>query len=133
MEEDMRLVDELKNTGVFYVATAEGDQPRVRPFSSVTEFEGNAYICTNNTKKVYAQIMQDAKVEISGMAKDGTWLRVQAVLVRDDRDEARKAMLEDPTGPKTLYTIGDGIFEVFKLTQIKALKYSFTKEPEEIA
>jgi uncharacterized pyridoxamine 5'-phosphate oxidase family protein len=133
MEEDMRLVDELKNTGVFYVATAEGNQPRVRPFSSVTEFEGNAYICTNNTKKVYAQIMQDAKVEISGMAKDGTWLRVQAVLVRDDRDEARKAMLEDPTGPKTLYTIGDGIFEVFKLTQIKALKYSFTKEPEEIA
>jgi len=129
----MRLVDELKNIGVFYVATAEGDQPRVRPFSSVTEFEGNAYICTNNTKKVYAQIMQDAKVEISGMAKDGTWLRVQAVLVRDDRDEARKAMLEDPTGPKTLYTIGDGIFEVFKLTQIKALKYSFTKEPEEIA
>ena len=129
----MRLVDELKNTGVFYVATAEGNQLRVRPFSSVTEFEGNAYICTNNTKKVYAQIMQDAKVEISGMAKDGTWLRVQAVLVRDDRDEARKAMLEDPTGPKTLYTIGDGIFEVFKLTQIKALKYSFTKEPEEIA
>lgn len=129
----MRLVDELKNTGVFYVATAEGNQPRVRPFSSVTEFEGNVYICTNNTKKVYAQIMQNAKVEISGMAKDGTWLRVQAVLVRDDRDEARKAMLEDPTGPKTLYTIGDGIFEVFKLTQIKALKYSFTKEPEEIA
>ncbi len=129
----MRLVDELKNTGVFYVATAEGNQPRVRPFSSVTEFEGNAYICTNNTKKVYAQIMQNAKVEISGMAKDGTWLRVQAVLVRDDRDEARKAMLEDPTGPKTLYTIGDGIFEVFKLTQIKALKYSFAKEPEEIA
>lgn len=129
----MKLVDELKNTGVFYVATMEGDQPHVRPFSSICEFEGSVYICTNNTKKVYNQIMKNPKVEISGMAKDGTWLRVEAVLERDDRDEARRAMLADPTGPVTLYHIGDGIFEVLKLTQVKALKYSFTTEPEVIA
>lgn len=129
----MKLVDELKNTGVFYVATTEGSQPHVRPFSSVCEFEGNAYICTNNTKKVYAQLMADPKVEISGMEKDGTWLRIEAVLERDDRDEARRAMLADPTGPVTLYHIGDGIFEVLKLTNVKAMKYSFTAEPVEIA
>jgi uncharacterized pyridoxamine 5'-phosphate oxidase family protein len=131
-EETMRIVDELKSTGVFYVTTVEGDQPHVRPFSSVCEYEGNAYLCTNNTKKVYAQIMNNAKAEISGMAKDGTWLRIQTKLVRDDRDEVRKAMLEDLTGPKNLYHIGDGIFEVLKLTEIDAVKYSFTAAPEKI-
>lgn len=50
------IVEELKNVKVFYVATVEDDQPRVRPFSSVAEFEGWAYLCTNNTKEIYRQI-----------------------------------------------------------------------------
>lgn len=50
--------------------------------------------------------------------------------IRDNRDEARKAMLEDPTGPKTLYTIGDGIFEVLRLKDAICTKYSMTSEPE---
>lgn len=128
-----RIVEELKKTGVFYVATVDGsNQPHVRPFSSVTEFEGRTYLCTNNTKEVFKQIIGNPKVEISGMGKDGTWLRIQAVLVRDERDEAKKAMLEEPTGPSQLYKLGDGIFEVFYLDEVKALKYSFTKAPETI-
>lgn len=30
----------IKKTGVFYVVTVEGDQPRVRPFSSTAEIDG---------------------------------------------------------------------------------------------
>ncbi|MDF2952591.1 MAG: hypothetical protein K0S18_2174 [Anaerocolumna sp.] len=41
-----RLVEEMKKVGVFYVSTIDGDQPRVRPFSSVCDFEGKTYICT---------------------------------------------------------------------------------------
>ena len=123
------IVTELKKTGVFFVATEEGDQPRVRPFSAVTEIGGKPYICTNNKKKCFAQMMQNPKVEISGMEKDGTWIRVTGRLVRDDRDESRAAMLVDPTGPSKLYKPGDKTFEVFAIEDAACVKYSMTAEP----
>ncbi|MBD5543947.1 MAG: NimC/NimA family protein [Lachnospiraceae bacterium] len=125
-----RIVEELKKTDVFYVATVEGDQPRVRPFSSAAEIDGQLYLCTNNTKNCYKQMIANPKVEISGMEKDGTWLRITGKLVRDDRDEARAKMLEDPSGPSNLYHVGDGIFEVFRLEDAVCTKYSMTAEPE---
>lgn len=119
-----KVVEELKKTGVFYVATVDNDQPSVRPFSSVLEFEGNLYICTNNTKEVYKQIIANSKIAISGMQKDGHWIRIIGKAVRDDRDEARAAMLADPTGPSQLYTLGDGIFEVLRVEDAVCTKYT---------
>lgn len=125
-----KIVEALKAVKVFYVATLDGNQPRVRPFSSTTEFEGKAYICTNNTKACYKEMIENPNIEISGMYPDGGWIRVVAKAVRDDRDEVRAAMLADPTGPRALYTVGDGIFEVFRLEEAVCTKYSFTADPE---
>lgn len=127
-----KVVEELKKVKVFYVATVEGDQARVRPFSSVAEFEGNAYICCGNFKEVYKQIKASPKIELSGMYDGASWLRVTATAEEDSRIEAQKALLDDPTGPKGLYEAGDGRFVVFKLTDVKAVKYSFFSAPEEI-
>ena len=74
----------LKDAGTFYLATAEGDQPRVRPFGAVAEWDGRTYLCTSNKKKVYAQIMADPKVEISGMYGNH-WIRLAGELGGDDR------------------------------------------------
>lgn len=127
-----RVVEELKKTGTFFVSTVDGDQPRVRPFSSVTEFEGKLYICTNNTKKCFKQMMDNPKVEICGMGKDGTWIRVSGKVVRDERMEAKKAMLDDPTGPSNIYKLGDEIFEVLRVDDVVCTKYSFTEGPKQI-
>lgn len=128
-----KIVSELKKVKVFYVATDEHGQPRVRPFSSVTEFEGNAYLCCGNYKAVYRQIRQNPKVELCGMYDNGTsWLRVTAQCIEDNRKDVQQAMLNDPTGPKGLYQVGDGKFVTFKLTDITATKYSFTTPPEKI-
>ena len=125
-----KVVEELRKTGVFYVATVDaGGQPRVRPFGAVAEFEGKVYICTNNTKKCYAQMIANPKTEICGTQPDGTWLRITGKLVRDDRDEARTAMLEDNESLKSMYHIGDGIFEVLFLEDATCTKYSFTAAP----
>ena len=125
-----KIVEEIKKTGVFYIATVDSEgQPRVRPFGAVAEFEGKAYICTNNTKKCYAEMLANPKTEISGMASDGTWLRVTGKLVRDDRDEARAAMLEANEGLKNMYHVGDGVFEVLYLEDVSCVKYSFTADP----
>ena len=129
-----RIVEELKKVGVFYVATLDGDQPRVRPFSSVTEFEGGAYLCCGNFKQVYRQLSQNPSVELCGMYPDGmSWLRVSATVVEDDRVEVQQAMLDDPTGPKGLYRAGDGRFVTYRLTNVKAVKSSFTAPPEEFS
>jgi uncharacterized pyridoxamine 5'-phosphate oxidase family protein len=127
-----KIVEEVKKLGVFYIATIDNKNPRVRPFSSVTEFEGNMYICTNNTKDVYKQIMKNNNIELSGMAKDSSWLRLSGKAIRDTRIEAKIAMLNDPTGPSKIYKADDDIFEVFKIEDIKCYKYSFNKEKEEI-
>ncbi len=128
-----KVVEELKKVKVFYVATVEGDQPRVRPFSSVAEFEGNVYICCGNFKEVYKQLTEDRKIELCGMYDDNTsWLRVSAVVEEDNRIEAQEAVLNDPTGPKQLYKAGDGRFVTYKLTNVKARKFSFFAAPEEI-
>ena len=127
-----RIVEELKKAGVFYLATVEGDQPRVRPFGAVCEFEGYAYICTNNTKPVYKQLQANPKAEISAMLPGGEWLRICGDLVRDDRDEAREAMLKDNPSLGAMYHVGDGIFEVLRLENAKGCKCSFTAPPEEL-
>lgn len=127
-----KIVAELKKVKVFFIATEEGDQPRVRPFSSIAEFEGNAYICCGNHKEIYKQLSADPKIELCGMYDGGTWLRVSATVVEDNRVEAQEAVLNDPTGPKQLYKAGDGRFVTYKLTDVKALKYNFYASPEEI-
>jgi len=127
-----KVVEELKKVKIFYIATVEGDQPRVRPFSSIAEFEGNAYLCTGKQKEIYSQISKNPKIELSGMYDGGTWLRVSATLELDERVEAQEAVLNDPTGPSQLYKPNDGRFVVYKLTNVKALKYNFYAAPEEI-
>ena len=127
-----KIVEELKNVGTFYIATIENDQPRVRPFSSVAEFEGHAYLCSGNFKDIYKQIKANPHVELCGMYDGGTWLRVSTTLVEDNRIEVQQAVLNDPTGPSQLYKAGDGRFATFKLTDIKAFKFNFYSAPEEI-
>jgi len=124
-----KIADYLRDAGVFYIATMDGDQPRVRPFGAVTEYKDKIYFCTNNKKKVFKQFTANQKVEICTMAKDGTWIRVTGKVVVDDNDDARRAMLEAVPSLNGLYKIGDGIFEVFHLKNMAAKVYSFTADP----
>ena len=131
-----KIVEALKQTGVFYLATIDGDQARVRPVSAVEEIDGHIYISTNRTKEMFKLMMANPKVEICGMAK-GSWLRVACTAVRDDRDEARNAFLALAPVIKNWCTKGDGVFdysilEVFRLENPRAVRYSMNKVPESI-
>lgn len=119
----------LQDSGVFYLATVENDQPRVRPFGAVCEFEGRIYICTNNAKPVYQQMIANPKVEISSMTPDGRWIRIEAEAVRDDRFDARHAMLEANPNLRGMYNENDGVYEVLYLKNGKATICSFTEAP----
>jgi uncharacterized pyridoxamine 5'-phosphate oxidase family protein len=119
----------LKDCKTFFLATSDGEQPRVRPFGAVIEYEGKTYICTNNTKECYKQMQKNPKIEISA-AKDGKWIRICGSVVRDTRKEIKERMLDEVPSLKRMYTADDGIFEVFYLADAIATVYSFADEPE---
>ncbi|AGX45354.1 pyridoxamine 5'-phosphate oxidase family protein [Clostridium saccharobutylicum] len=125
-----KALEFLKDCGTFYLATNEGDQPRVRPFGAVFEYEHKLYIVTNNTKKCFKQMLQNPKVEISGMNKKGQWIRLSGEVANDDRREVKELALETIPVLKSMYNINDGIFAVLYFTKGTATISSFTGEPE---
>ena len=125
MEEVYRF---LKECGTFYLATEDGDQPRVRPFGVVNIFENKLYIQTGKIKNVSKQMQKNPKIEICGM-KDGKWIRVTGEVVRDDRREAKVSMLEANPVLKSMYSADDDNTEVLYLQNAKAKFCSFTDEP----
>ncbi len=121
----------LKKCGTYYLATVDGDQPRVRPFGTANIFDGKLYIQTGKTKEVSKQIQKNPKVEICGMA-DGKWIRVAGELVRDDRIEAKQSMLDAHPSLKNMYSAEDDNTEVLYFKNATATISSFTEAPRTI-
>jgi uncharacterized pyridoxamine 5'-phosphate oxidase family protein len=121
----------LKKCGVYYLATVEGDQPRVRPFGTVDIFEGKLYIQTGKVKDISKQLQANPKAEICAYT-DGKWLRVAGKLIRDDRVEAKKHMLDNYPDLQTMYSAEDDNTEVLYFEDATAIFYSFTDEPKVI-
>lgn len=121
----------LKEVKTYYLATADGDQPRVRPFGTAHIFEDKLYIQTGKSKDVSKQIHANPNVEIC--AFDGNdWLRICGKLVEDDRIEARQSMLDDYPELQAMYKADDGNTEVFYFKDATAIFSSFTHDPEVI-
>ena len=123
-----QVYDFLKKAGTYYLATVEGNQPRVRPFGTVNEFEGKLYIQTGKVKPVSHQIAANPKVEICAFA-GGEWIRIACELVEDDRVEAKKAMLDAYPNLRRMYDEKDGNTLVFYMKNATATISSFTSTP----
>lgn len=119
----------LKEAQTYYLATVEGDQPRVRPFGTVDIFEGKLYIQTGKVKAVSKQIEANPKVEICAF-KDGKWLRIAGELVRDERVEAKEHMLDNYPSLKGMYSATDDNTEVLYFKNATATFSSFTEAPK---
>ena len=121
----------LKKCGTFYIATMDGDQPRVRPFGVVNIFEGKLYIQTGKSKNVSKQMQANPNVEVCGFM-DGKWLRLAGKVVRDDRIEAKASMLDANPMLKKMYSADDDNTEVLYFKDATATFSSFTEEPRTI-
>ena len=126
-----RVCEFLKSAGVYYLATVEGDTPRVRPFGTVNIFEGKLYIQTGKVKPVSHQLAANPKAEICAF-KDGKWLRLSGELVEDDRVEAKKSMLDAYPDLRGMYDENDDNTAVLYFTDAVATFSSFTEAPKEI-
>ena len=126
-----KVLQFLKDAETYYLATVEGDQPRVRPFGTAHIFEGKLYIQTGKVKDVSKQLHANPKAEICAF-KGGEWIRVAGELVEDDRVEARQSMLDAYPSLQKMYAADDGNTEVFYLKNATATISAFTHEPEVI-
>ncbi len=126
-----KVVQFLKDAQTYYLATVDGDQPRVRPFGTANVYDGKLYIQTGKVKEVSKQLHKNPKAEICAF-KDGVWLRVSGELIEDDSFEARKSMLDAYPELRAMYSEGDGNTEVFYFKNATATFSSFTAAPETV-
>ncbi len=129
MEEVLQF---LAENPIFYLATVEGDQPRVRPFGFVMEADGKLCFSTSNQKPVFQQMTQNPKVELCTCSKDGRWVRVCGTIRVVPGDAIRQKALDTMPALKGMYSIGDGIFEIFALDNACATFYSMAEAPRTI-
>ncbi|MBO4228987.1 MAG: pyridoxamine 5'-phosphate oxidase family protein [Clostridia bacterium] len=125
------VIEFLKAAGTYYLATMDGDQPRVRPFGTIHLFDGKLYIQTGKKKAVSRQLAKNPKAEICAF-HEGAWLRVSAELIEDDRREARVSMLDAYPELKAMYSPDDGNTQVFYLKNATAVFASFGGAPKTI-
>ncbi len=130
-EQSMKEVyDFLRTCGVYYLATVENDQPRVRPFGTVVIFEQKLYIQTGKKKNVARQMMANPKVEIFAYdSGKGQWLRIEAKVVADERIEAKQYVLDQYPQLKGMYQANDDNTLVLYLKDVTATFNSFSASP----
>lgn len=129
MENIERVCKFLDDTGTYYLATVEGDQPRVRPFGTALVFEGKLYIQTGKVKNISKQLAVNPKAEICAF-DGGKWLRVAGELINDDRIAPKAAMLEKHPELKGMYKAEDDNTQVLYFRNATATFSSFTDAPE---
>lgn len=125
------VYDFLKKCGTYYLATVDGNQPRVRPFGTINIFEEKLYIQTGKVKNVSKQIMTNPKIEICAVS-GGEWIRVQAIAVEDDRVEAKQSMLDGYPELQALYSATDNNTQVFYLKDAVATIFSFLADTPKV-
>ncbi|MBR4812009.1 MAG: pyridoxamine 5'-phosphate oxidase family protein [Bacilli bacterium] len=131
MENLERIYKFLEEAGTYYLATVEGDQPRVRAFGTALLYEGKLYIQTGKIKAVSKQIKANPKVEICAF-KDGSWIRLSGILQEDDRREVKKAMLDKMPTLRAMYSEDDGNTEMLYFKSGEATFSSFVAPSETV-
>ena len=126
-----RVCQFLDEAQTYYLATVEGDQPRVRPFGTALIYDGKLYIQTGKVKPVSKQLAINPKAEICAF-KGGKWIRIAGELINDDNRDVMVAMLEKMPSLKAMYSPDDGNMQMLYFKDATATFSSFTEAPETI-
>ena len=123
VERVCQFLDEAKT---YYLATVEGDQPRVRPFGVSEIIDGRLYIMTGKVKDVYKQIAKNGKFEICALKKSGAeWLRLSGTLVNTETLAVKEEFLNRNPSLKSMYKADDDNMAVLQITDATARFCSF--------
>lgn len=110
----------LKDNQTFYIATVDGNIPKVRPFGFVMNYEDKLYFGTNNQKDVYRQLKANPYFEVSTTSNTGEWLRLKGEAVFNTNKQSKQAALDAAPALGKMYRVDDSIFEVFYIENAEA-------------
>lgn len=123
-----KVIKFLDDAQTFYLATMDGDQPRVRPFGTALVYKDRLYIQTGKVKAVSKQLMTNPKAEICAY-KDGVWMRLCGELVEDDTREVKTLMLEKMPSLRNMYNEDDGNMLMLYFKNAEVTFASFVAPP----
>lgn len=127
MNEILKFITDAK---IFYIATIEGDKPKVRPFGFAMEYEGKLYFCTSSEKDVSKQLISNPNFEACTMSEKGQWIRLKGKAVFDSSSDAKAKAFEILPSLANIYKSTDNpIFQVFYVEEGEAILYSFSETP----
>lgn len=107
----------IKECGVFFVLTRNGDSPAGRPFGAIMEQDDDLYISTADMKSVYMQLKNHSKVQIVAL-KAGTrnWIRISGIATECfDIGIKQKMLVECPVLTKHFPTPDAPHYTVFRI------------------
>jgi uncharacterized pyridoxamine 5'-phosphate oxidase family protein len=117
-----KIEDFLNETGVFFMATEDGDQPKLRPLGAHLEMDGKILFGVGDFKDVYRQMQKNPKVEIVACKQNGHWMRYTGTAVFETDEKYAEAMLEGAPELRNIYNEKTGNeMAVFHLEQATAL------------
>ena len=119
----------LDDAQTYYLATVDGDQPKVRPFGTALVYNDKLYIQTGKVKAVSKQLFVNPKAEICAF-KDGRWIRITGELVEDETREVKTLMLEKMPVLRHMYNEDDGNMQMLYFKKATMTFASFTSAPE---
>ena len=127
------IIQFLQKAQTFFLATAEGEQPRVRPMGFVMNYEGKLSFGTNNKKEMFKQMQANPKIEICASTSDGKWLRICGTVAFNPDRAAKEKALEIVPFLKSMYSVDDGIFEIFHFEKATAIFSDMQGGKKEVA
>lgn len=98
-----KVNDYLTEAGVFYLATVDGNQPKLRPLGAHLEMDGKVLFGVGDFKAVYRQMVANPLVEIVACKQDGHWLRYTGKVVFDEDPKYAEAMLDGAPHLRNIY------------------------------
>ena len=128
MQDNMKEVQAyLKECGAFFIATVDGDQPRVRPFGVSEIIDGRLYIMTGKRKDVFKQMAANGKFEICALKPSGAeWMRLSGTLVNDETLAVKEEFLNRNEELKSMYRADDDNMAVLYIKDATARFCSFS-------
>ena len=128
------LLKFLEKNPVFYLATDDNGQPRVRPFGFHMIFNDKFYMVTAFPKKVCKQMEKNPKIEFCSMAPDTHFVRVSGEVVFDnDNMDAKKKVFEVMPDLLKMYGSAENpAMSVFYLKDMHATIASLTEKEREL-
>lgn len=129
-EDEMKVLDYLQNAKVFYGATVDKEQPRVRPLGFVMSFAGQLCFYVDSRSEMYRQMQSNPKMEICAIDEKMNSLRltgtVKFITDAASQDAALKAL---PLLSKLGYTVGSEFFQIYSLENIQLHYTSMAGKP----